>query len=394
MKLSTFIVTLSLSLLVAALAPTPLNVGAAPEIAIDKLEWKQLPDMPAPVLAANISRIGDKVIITGGIPQLGTALNKAQIFNLKTLTWEKPLDLVTGRMMHAQVALDDTRILIAGGQTGTVKPLGDGLKATATCEIIDLKTGLSKEIAPLPRPLMEPTGHRLPDGRAIIIGGESALIFDPRTGKWAKGIGLREDRMAHASTLLSDGRVVVVGGVNCASIEVIDPVSGSSKRLGAELPHALDDTRIITLPDDRVWIIGGQHSRTGFTIDQTWILDISNPAKSTLTNGPKLQLPKGMADMSVVQVGPWVIVAGGESEFSGGDIELHTARLLDTRTLEVHKLPDMTHPHDDAVAVATERGMIIFGGFQETKMALPFSGSTKTFSVPQAVPAVEQLLFK
>ncbi len=394
MKLSTVIVSLFLSLLVAAFAPTPLNVGAAPAIELDQLKWEPLADMPVPVLAANVSRIGDLAVIAGGVPQAGAALKQAQIFDLKTLIWQKPIDLVTGRMLHAQVALDDSRILIAGGQTGTVKPLGDGLKATASCEIIDLKTGTSKAIDPLPRPLMEPTGHRLPDGRAIIIGGESALIFDPRTNKWARGIGLREDRMAHASTLLDDGRVVVVGGVNCASIEVIDPVGATSKRLGAELPHALDDTRIITLPGNRVWIIGGQHSRTGFTVDQTWILDLSNPAKSTITNGPKLQLPKGMADMSVVQVGPWVIVAGGESEFSGGDIELHTARLLDTRTLEVHKLPDTTHPHDDAVAVATEGGMIIFGGFKETKMTLPFSGSSKTFNVPQAVPAVEQLLLK
>lgn len=378
--------------LLALLLLPPVISHAEDLIAAPK--WAALPDMPVGVLAASVSHIGDKVIITGGIHQLGSALNKAQIFDLRERKWLEPMKLATGRMLHAQVALDDSRILLVGGQTGTVKPLGDGLTATASCEILDLRTGISKEIAPLPRAVAEPTAHRLPDGRAIVIGGESALIFDPKTNKWAKGIGLRDDRLAHASAVLADGRVIVIGGLSRHTMEIIDPVAGTSKELSAQLPHELDDTRIAVLPGNRVWIIGGQHSKTGLTVEQTWILDLNDPRKSTLTAGPKLDLPKGMADMSIVQVGPYIIVAGGESEFSGGDVELHTARLLDTRTLTVRKLPDSAHPHDDAVAIATERGIIIFGGFVETKMTLPFSGSTKQFSVPQAVVAVEELLIK
>lgn len=382
-------------LLLCLLAPLLLwPVPSHAEELIASPKWELLQEMPVGVLAASVSRIGDKVIISGGIHQLGSALNKAQIFDLREKKWLEPMTLATGRTLHAQVALDDSRILLVGGQTGTVKPLGDGLTATASCEILDVKTGISKEIAPLPRAVAEPTAHRLLDGRAIVIGGESALIFDPKTSKWAKGIGLRDHRHAHASAVLADGRVIVVGGVSRTNMELIDPVTGASKELSAQLPHELDDTRIAVLPGNRVWIIGGQHSKTGLTVEQTWILDLSDPRKSTISAGPKLDLPKGMADMSLVQVGPYVIVAGGESEFSGGDVELHTARLLDTRTLTVRKLPDSAHPHDDAVAIATDRGIIIFGGFVETKMTLPFSGSNKQFNVPQAVSAVEQLLIK
>lgn len=358
--------------------------------------WEALADMPTGVLAANLSRVGDQVVITGGIHQLGSALKKGQVFDLGQMKWLAPIEMTIGRTMHAQVTLDDHRILLAGGQTGTVKPLGKGLTPTASCEIIDMRTGRSTAIAPLPRPVDEPTAHLLPDGRAIVIGGESALILDVKTNKWGKAIGLREDRQAHASAVLSDGRVIVVGGLNRSSIEVIDPTQGTSKMLSAELPHTLDDTRIAVLPGergrgDRVWIIGGQHSKTGITVEQTWIVDLSDPAKSDITAGPKLDVLHGMADFSLVRAGHLIYIVGGESEFNGGDVELKIARLLDTRTLTVSKLPDTAHPHDDAVAIATERGIIIFGGFVETKLALPIGGTTKTVSVPQAVSAVEQL---
>jgi len=360
------------------------------------LKWEQLPDMPSGVLAAAVSRVGDKAVVTGGIHQLGSALHKGQVFDLKEKKWLMPVDLLIGRTMHAAVALDGHRILLAGGQTGTVAPLGKGLIAIADCEIVDVTTGQSKAIDPLPRPVGEPTAHLLPDGRAIVIGGESALIFDPKTNKWGKAIGLREDRSAHASAVLPDGKVIVVGGFNRTTIEVIDPVAGASKQLSAQLPHSVDDGRIAVLPGPglKVWVLGGQHSKTGLTVENTWIIDLSDPRKSTISDGPRLNIEKGVADASVVSTGKWIVLAGGESEFGGGDVELKTARLLDPKTLAVHKLPDTLHPHDDAVMLATEYGVILFGGFVESKLSLPIGGTTKSFSVPQAVTAVELLPLK
>ena len=45
------------------------------------------------------------------------------------------------------------------------------------------------------------------------------------------------------------------------------------------------------------------------------------------------------------------------------DTELAIARLLDTRDLTVWSLPPLLQAADDAVAIATERGVILFGGY-------------------------------
>ncbi|MEX2212990.1 MAG: hypothetical protein WD768_02610 [Phycisphaeraceae bacterium] len=383
------LVALIASLNVTALAQAP--AAKASETAEDASPWQRLPDMPVPVLAADVSIVGARVCVSGGIHQLGSALDQVQTFDLKTLTWLKAVKLNEGRCMHAQVTLDDRRILVAGGQTGRVKPIGPGLKAIASCEVIDVISGESKTIAPLPRVVAEPTGHRLADGRAIIIGGESAMVYDPKEDKWARGIGLRDPRQAHYSVLLRDGRIVVIGGVNLTSIELIDVKAGASKMLASELPHFLDDTCAIELPDGRVWILGGQHSKTGNTTERTWLLDISDPRKSVLTDGPVLGIKKGVGDACVVQADErWAILAGGESEMQG-DIELATARLLDLKEVKVYALPDMRHPHDDAVAVPFDRGMLMIGGFLESKMEWTFGEAKKTVTVPTAVPVVERI---
>ncbi len=62
----------------------------------------------------------------------------------------------------------------------------------------------------------------LPDGRVVVIGGmyedadEHPLllpeVWDPATETFSRAGSLAETRWGHTGTLLSDGRVLVVGG--------------------------------------------------------------------------------------------------------------------------------------------------------------------------------------
>ncbi len=71
------------------------------------------------------------------------------------------------------------------------------------------------------------TGHTatlLSNGKVLVVGGianygdpwnviDSAELYDPGTGAWSVTGRLHAARVGHTATLLPDGRVLVVGGV-------------------------------------------------------------------------------------------------------------------------------------------------------------------------------------
>jgi N-acetylneuraminic acid mutarotase len=88
------------------------------------------------------------------------------------------------------------------------------------------------------------TGHTatlLSDGTVLVAGGvtdqengdvlDSAELYDPRTGLWSFTASMSRPRGGHTATLLQDGRVLVAGGVSNQMIvgtaEIYDPLSGT-----------------------------------------------------------------------------------------------------------------------------------------------------------------------
>lgn len=319
---------------------------------------------------------GDLVVVTGGINQAGQASRAVRLFDLKTKTWKPSLRMTEGRAMHVAVLLDDHHLLIAGGQSGQMKPFGNGLKPIASCDVIDLRTGKSKATPPSRLTMVHATSHALPNGQALIISGKHALVYDLQTNTWHQRIPLRAGRQSHASVNLTDNQFLIAGGVGQASIEVLDVKTGISTQLAAKLPDGVDDLAAVAMSSTEVWLIGGQY-RGGWTTDRTWIVDLGDPQKATITDGPRLQIKDGIADACVAKVDHWIIVAGGESERNGNDTELSLARVINTKERKSYALPNMKNKHDDAFSVTTPRGIVIFGGY------------TQAFKLPVAVSAVE-----
>lgn len=120
------------------------------------------------------------------------------------------------------------------------------------------------------------TAHTLPDGRIMVIGGASMSagsvdvplasieLYDPATDKWTVApYSLSTGRCWHASALVSDGTVLVMGGYNvdkmCTAtntVDQVDPVAGTVKPFGT-LPHANTEWTAVTLHDGSVLGVGG-----------------------------------------------------------------------------------------------------------------------------------------
>ena len=95
------------------------------------------------------------------------------------------------------------------------------------------------------------TATLLPNGLVLVVGGvdssgshslKRAELYDPASGTWAATGSLANARALHTATLLPNGMVLVAGGIHdddvaLTSAELYDPASGTWTKTG-ELAHA------------------------------------------------------------------------------------------------------------------------------------------------------------
>lgn len=115
-------------------------------------------------------------------------------------------------------------------------------------------------------PRMNHAAVLLSDGRVLITGGinyenknsllSSAEIYDPTTGTFTKVPDMTRGRQSHQLTLLQDGRVLITGGVNTASAEIYDPKTNTFIKTG-DMNICHSNHAAILLSNGKVLIIGG-----------------------------------------------------------------------------------------------------------------------------------------
>jgi hypothetical protein len=156
-----------------------------------------------------------KVLIVGG------GDGSAELFDPSTNLFVPTGALTTQRYGATATLLTNGKVLIAGG-------FGQGtsmLPILNTAEIYDPLTGTFSLTGNMVVPRVRHTATLLSDGRVLIVGGidssggggaavASAELYDPATGIFALTGGLLTDRADHAATLMSSGEVLIVGGWN------------------------------------------------------------------------------------------------------------------------------------------------------------------------------------
>jgi len=110
------------------------------------------------------------------------------------------------------------------------------------------------------------TATLLSDGRLLVVGGQnggvalrSAELYDPATNLWALARRLGAARAYHTATQRADGDIVVVGGasgnVNIANAEIYHVATNKWDRAGVIPPISHHSAAL--LPDNQVLAIGG-----------------------------------------------------------------------------------------------------------------------------------------
>jgi large repetitive protein len=177
--------------------------------------------------------------------------------------------MAVARAFHTATLLSDGRVLIAGGNPGTWKY---DCQCLASAEIYNPKTGTFSHTGPMATARAWYTATRLVDGRVLVAGGAdpygtmyaSAEIYDPKTGTFTPTGPMTEGRVFHAAVLLPDGRVLVEGGGTdyenvhfLASAELYDPKTGTWAATGSMAAGRNSQTATSLLTDGRVLVAGG-----------------------------------------------------------------------------------------------------------------------------------------
>jgi hypothetical protein len=304
--------------------------------------------------------------------------------------WTSAAALSAARAAPMVVLAERGFVLAAGGRSG--------LAHHATCELYDEQSDTWALTEPLPAARH---GHGLvaATGGALLVGGcaehqplywtacapqATVWRYDPGAPNgslWTAVTPLAEPRARHATTVLGDGRVIVVGGqavddpsAVLTSTELFDGVSWST---AAPTHHRHLISAIATLPDGNAAIAGGyshvevvgnetisHESDTAEIYDSvadTW-LDLP-PSSMKRANTRLIALPDGR-----------LLLAGGRHDTNA----LASAEIFDAASWVDTK--PMTAAHDGFRAALLPSGWVVAVGGRGTQLveAYPASGDPLT----------------
>jgi len=185
------------------------------------------------------------------------------------------------RMGHTATLLGDGSVLMVGGKDNAGAYIISADRFTPAVAT-NAGGGVFKFGGQMSDARFGHTATRLGDGTVLIAGGNdgfdvlpTAEIYNPATGQFALtgssvsgATIMATPRENHTATLLSDGTVALVGGINnsgnpLASAEIYDPHSGTFSALASQMSQSRSFHTANLLASGLVLIAGGVPASTG-----------------------------------------------------------------------------------------------------------------------------------
>jgi hypothetical protein len=269
-----------------------------------------------------------RVLIAGGEVDR-TVVASAEIYDPATGKFTATGSMNTARSGATATLLFGGRVLIAGGCDHLCNSV------FSSAELYDPTTGTFSSTGSMGTARIESTSTLLSDGRVLIVGGgawsdyysiggdyTSAEIYDPATGQFSPTGSMNSGRHAHSATLMSDGRVLIVGGADGFlgmvptrfrdSADVYDPKTGTFSATGS-MATTRENSSATLLPDGRVLIAGGDvflERQDGLYVDANAQAELYDPAAGTFSPGGSMTTARSGQTATLLADGRVLIVGG------------------------------------------------------------------------------------
>ena len=187
------------------------------------------------------------------------------------------------------------------------------------------------------------TATLLSDGKVLVIGGfvggssstNIAELYDPLTGTWSVTGSLNTLRADHTATLLLNGKVLVVGGVGgspvagvLASSELYDPSTRTLSLTGSLNVPRIGHTATL-LGNGKVLVAGGYANNCCMESDLTNTAELYDPATGEWSYTGNINVLRSLHTATLLSNGKVLYAGGG---LGGAFTATNTAELYDPAT--------------------------------------------------------------
>jgi N-acetylneuraminic acid mutarotase len=316
-----------------------------------------------------------RVLLAGG--SAAAAPTTADLYDPVAKTFTPTGSLNITRAQHTATLLQNGQVLIAGG-TGGTGAVTASTNAESTLEIYDPLAGTFTQVTSLmQKPRFSHGASLLADGTVLITGGSStaatfvtAEIFNLSTGPAAATTTLTANPLAvgrqqHSSTVLGDGRVLLVGGSAASgtyphlTAEIYDPANGTFTATGS-MQNGRFQHGVALLPDGRVMVAGGSAP----TITSTNSVEVFDPSLGTWSFVGGQVIGRSQHTTTVLADGR-VLVVGGQGAGQGALSTLSylkSAQIYDPATSVWSSTGSLTTGRYDHTATLLSDGRVLVTG--------------------------------
>lgn len=282
---------------------------------------------------------------------------------------------------HEATPLLDGRVLLTGGTSSNTPAV------TATSDRIELYDPHKEAFYPAASTMSSPrilhTATLLSDGRVLILGGyddagaplPTAELFDPSTGATIQIPAMPSPRAGHATAELGDGRILVAGGYKTTvsalgllpddmaqQTLIYDPVA-QSWSLGPSLSQPTVGCALVALDGGDALLIGGlSYIDQGSGLELTSLSSVRRYSTALDQWQAAPSLPRAVAFHAALKLANGEVVVAGGEEVSGTSASASrlTARFVGSGWVQGG---DLAFGRVAPELVETESKLIVGGGF-------------------------------